>query len=36
MIKKTFGEHTVTHIEKMSSHKLKRKHNLESKLLVIK
>ena len=29
MIKKTFGEHTVSHIEKMSSHKLKRKHNFE-------
>ena len=29
MIGKTFGEHTVSHIEKMSSHKLKRKHNFE-------
>tara|TARA_B100001996_G_scaffold377697_1_gene360717 strand:- start:3129 stop:4646 length:1518 start_codon:yes stop_codon:yes gene_type:complete len=29
MIKKTFGDHTVSHIEKMSSHKLKRKHNFE-------
>ena len=29
MIRKTFGEHTVSHIEKMSSHKLKRKHNFE-------
>ena len=29
MVKKTFGEQTVSHIEKMSSHKLKRKHNFE-------
>ena len=29
MIKKTFGESTVSHIKKMSSHKLKRKHNFE-------
>ena len=29
MIGKTFGQHTVSHIEKMSSHKLKRKHNFE-------
>ena len=29
MVGKTFGEQTVSHIEKMSSHKLKRKHNFE-------
>ncbi len=29
MVRKTFGEQTVSHIEKMSSHKLKRKHNFE-------
>ncbi len=29
MVKKTFGEQTASHIEKMSSHKLKRKHNFE-------
>ena len=29
MVGKTFGEQTVSHIQKMSSHKLKRKHNFE-------
>ena len=30
MVKKTFGDNTVFHIEKMSSQKLKRKHNFEA------
>ena len=29
MISKTFGKETMQHISKMSSHKLKRKHNFE-------